>query len=175
MKRILCLILAVVCICSVTAVSVGAKATGANIAYWASEFAKSTYVYRHAKDFISSERDFYSASDRLVATSVRYSAADTSFPMGAVGQQWYYMQNSSKWKRMPNVKKEYSLARYDIRPGDIFIRSDKAHTFVVTKKISYNRYQIAVASYCDYYPKFLYLTDTCNYTNKWSWYAFRLK
>lgn len=91
-----------------------------------------TALWRCVKDAVLGEDDLkgatcrYKSCDRTVATAIRWSGADASFPAGDVGAQRMYMANSPKWQLISWDGNEETLI-----PGDILIRKDSSVSHVM--------------------------------------------
>lgn len=83
-----------------------------------------TYLYVWLHDEIFPGDPYYASCDRSVATGVRWSGTDDTFPAGAVEQQLIYVQGSSKWEQVENVESQ-------LLPGDIFIRKDGSVSHII--------------------------------------------
>jgi len=76
-----------------------------------------TQLYRAVKDAIFPGDIYYQSCDRGVATAVRWSGADDSFPVGNTGTQDNYLKNSNLWTFIGNYDQSYN----ELKPGDIVI------------------------------------------------------
>lgn len=80
-----------------------------------------TDLYRYLHKEVLGESDhFYASCDRTVATAVRWSGTDDSYPAGGVSNQLAYLQGegSSKWKQI-----DYNGDKSKLQPGDILLRT----------------------------------------------------
>ena len=80
-----------------------------------------TDLYRYLHKEVLGESDhFYASCDRTVATAVRWSGTDDSYPAGGVSNQLAYLQGegSSKWKPV-----DYNGDKSKLQPGDILLRT----------------------------------------------------
>lgn len=77
-----------------------------------------TELYQRVHDAIWGAGDIYQSCDRGVATAVRWSGTDETYPQGDTGAQLAYLQSSDKWKE---VGMAGSLTMEDLQPGDVFI------------------------------------------------------
>ena len=77
------------------------------------------YKYLH-KEVLGESDNFYASCDRTVATAVRWSGTDDSYPAGGVSNQLAYLQGegSSKWKQI-----DYNGDKSKLQPGDILLRT----------------------------------------------------
>lgn len=77
------------------------------------------YKYLH-KEVLGESDNFYASCDRTVATAVRWSGTDDSYPAGGVSNQLAYLQGegSSKWKPV-----DYNGDKSKLQPGDILLRT----------------------------------------------------
>ena len=77
------------------------------------------YKYIH-KEVLGESDHFYASCDRTVATAVRWSGTDDSYPAGGVSNQLAYLQGegSSKWKPV-----DYNGDKSKLQPGDILLRT----------------------------------------------------
>lgn len=77
------------------------------------------YKYLH-KEVLGESDHFYASCDRTVATAVRWSGTDDSYPAGGVSNQLAYLQGegSSKWKPV-----DYNGDKSKLQPGDILLRT----------------------------------------------------
>ena len=77
------------------------------------------YKYLH-KEVLGESDNFYASCDRTVATAVRWSGTDDSYPAGGVSNQLKYLQGegSSKWKQI-----DYNGDKSKLQPGDILLRT----------------------------------------------------
>lgn len=77
------------------------------------------YKYLH-KEVLGESDNFYASCDRTVATAVRWSGTDDSYPAGGVSNQLAYLQGegSSKWKPV-----DYHGDKSKLQPGDILLRT----------------------------------------------------
>lgn len=77
------------------------------------------YKYLH-KEVLGESDHFYASCDRTVATAVRWSGTDDSYPAGGVSNQLAYLQGegSSKWKQI-----DYNGDKSKLQPGDILLRT----------------------------------------------------
>ena len=77
------------------------------------------YRYLH-KEVLGESDNFYASCDRTVATAVRWSGTDDSYPAGGVSNQLAYLQGegSSKWKQI-----DYNGDKSKLQPGDILLRT----------------------------------------------------
>lgn len=62
---------------------------------------------------------YFMSCDRGVATAVRWSGTDDTFPVGAVEQQLAYLETSPKWTEV-----SWGGDKTKLQPGDILIRWD---------------------------------------------------
>lgn len=86
-----------------------------------------TELYRRVHDNIFPGDIWYMSCDRGVATAVRWSGSDDTFPQGATNTQLTYLQTSDKWK---SVGMSGSLTMEDLLPGDVFCLD--GHIFLYT-------------------------------------------
>lgn len=86
-----------------------------------------TELYRRVHDNIFPGDIWYMSCDRGVATAVRWSGSDDTFPQGATNTQLAYLQTSDKWK---SVGMSGSLTMEDLLPGDVFCLD--GHIFLYT-------------------------------------------
>ena len=80
-----------------------------------------TDLYRYLHKEVLGESDhFFASCDRTVATAVRWSGTDDSYPAGGVSNQLAYLQGegSSKWKPV-----DYNGDKSKLQPGDILLRT----------------------------------------------------
>lgn len=80
-----------------------------------------TDLYRYLHKEVLGESDhFYASCDRTVATAVRWSGTDDSYPAGGVSNQLAYLQGEgrSKWKQI-----DYNGDKSKLQPGDILLRT----------------------------------------------------
>lgn len=77
------------------------------------------YKYLH-KEVLGESDHFFASCDRTVATAVRWSGTDDSYPAGGVSNQLAYLQGegSSKWKPV-----DYNGDKSKLQPGDILLRT----------------------------------------------------
>lgn len=77
------------------------------------------YKYLH-KEVLGESDHFFASCDRTVATAVRWSGTDDSYPAGGVSNQLAYLQGegSSKWKPV-----DYHGDKSKLQPGDILLRT----------------------------------------------------
>lgn len=95
-----------------------------------SRFNDGTYLYVWLHEEIFPGDPYFASCDRGVATGVRWSGTDDTYPPGAVQQQINYLQTSDKWEQVTEWNGDESV----LRPGDIFIRKDSevSHTIAYT-------------------------------------------
>lgn len=84
-----------------------------------------TELYQRVHDAIWGSGDIYQSCDRGVATAVRWSGSDDTYPAGATGTQLAYLLSSEKWEK---VGSSGSLTMEDLLPGDVFCLD--GHTFL---------------------------------------------
>ena len=84
-----------------------------------------TELYQRVHDAIWGSGDIYQSCDRGVATAVRWSGSDDTYPAGATGEQLAYLLSSEKWEK---VGSSGSLTMEDLLPGDVFCLD--GHTFL---------------------------------------------
>ena len=73
-------------------------------------------LYIEVHDKVLSGDPYYASCDRTVATAVRWSGSDDTFPAGPTGVLYDYLKESSDWKEVPFTGKEEEL-----QPGDIVV------------------------------------------------------
>lgn len=112
-----------------------------------------TELYRRVHDAIWGSGDIYQSCDRGVATAVRWSGSDDTYPAGATGEQLAYLLSSEKWEK---VGSSGSLTMQDLLPGDVFCLN--GHTFLYTgteavkAKYPDSNGDSVSASYCERSP-----------------------
>ena len=84
-----------------------------------------TELYRRVHDAIWGSGDIYQSCDRGVATAVRWSGSDDTYPAGSTTEQLAYLLSSEKWEK---VGSSGSLTMQDLLPGDVFCLD--GHTFL---------------------------------------------
>ena len=77
------------------------------------------YKYLH-KEVLGESDTFFASCDRTVATAVRWSGIDDTYPAGGVSNQLEYLQGegASKW-----TKVDYNGDKSKLQPGDILLRT----------------------------------------------------
>lgn len=88
-----------------------------------------TDLYRRLLKAIAPGDPHFQSCDRGVATAVRWSGTDDTFPMGATNQQLDYLQTSEKWTE---VGASSSLSMDDLMPGDVFCLDGHIFIYVGT-------------------------------------------
>lgn len=85
-----------------------------------------TELYQRLHDYIWGTSDiYYMSCDRGVATAIRWSGSDDSYPAGDTSVQLSYLISSSKWALVGTADE---LTMDDLLPGDVFILD--GHTFL---------------------------------------------
>lgn len=84
-----------------------------------------TNLYQVVHDSIFPTDYIYKACDRTVASAVRWSGSDDTYPRGSTADQLRYLESSSKWEKVGAAS---SLSMDDLQPGDVFILN--GHTFM---------------------------------------------
>lgn len=98
-----------------------AFATFAYPLYKMAEKNDGTYVYMWLRDEIFNGDTHYASCDRGVATAVRWSGTDDSFPVGNSDAQLAYMQTEKeKWEEITGWDKQTGEG---LEPGDILSRN----------------------------------------------------
>jgi len=85
-----------------------------------------TYLYVWLHEEIFPGDPYFASCDRSVATGVRWSGSDDTFPAGAVQQQLNYVGTSDKWESL-----DWGGNKANLQPGDILIRKDSAVSHIV--------------------------------------------
>lgn len=112
-----------------------------------------TELYRRVHDAIWGSGDIYQSCDRGVATAVRWSGSDDTYPAGSTTEQLAYLLSSEKWEK---VGSSGSLTMEDLLPGDVFCLD--GHTFLyagteaVHAKYPNSNGDSVSASYCERSP-----------------------
>lgn len=112
-----------------------------------------TELYQRVHDAIWGAGDIYQSCDRGVATAVRWSGSDDTYPAGDTGRQLQYLLTSDKWEK---VGSSGSLTMEDLLPGDVFCLD--GHTFLyvgneaVKAKYPESNGDSVSASYCERSP-----------------------
>lgn len=112
-----------------------------------------TELYRRVHDAIWGSGDIYQSCDRGVATAVRWSGSDDTYPAGRTTEQLAYLLSSEKWEK---VGSSGSLTMQDLLPGDVFCLD--GHTFLyagteaVKAKYPDSNGDSVSASYCERSP-----------------------
>lgn len=77
------------------------------------------YKYLH-KEVLGESDNFFASCDRTVATAVRWSGTDDTYPAGGVSNQLEYLQGQggSKWTKI-----DYNGDKSKLQPGDILLRT----------------------------------------------------
>lgn len=77
------------------------------------------YKYLH-KEVLGESDNYFASCDRTVATAVRWSGTDDTYPAGGVSNQLEYLQGQggSKW-----TKVDYNGDKSKLQPGDILLRT----------------------------------------------------
>lgn len=78
-----------------------------------------TPLYQELMRHIFPGDPYFMSCDRGVATAVRWSGTDDTFPIGAVQQQLAYLETSPKWTEV-----QWGGDNKNLQPGDIIIRWD---------------------------------------------------
>lgn len=91
-----------------------------------------TELYRRVHDAIWGSGDIYQSCDRGVATAVRWSGSDDTYPAGATGEQLAYLLSSEKWEK---VGSSGSLTMQDLLPGDVFCLNGHTFLYVGTEAV----------------------------------------
>lgn len=73
------------------------------------------YYWLHSEIFPSDT--FFASCDRSVATGVRWSGSDDTYPRGSVGEQIKYLSTSDKWQQV-----DWKGDKANLQPGDILLR-----------------------------------------------------
>ena len=112
-----------------------------------------TELYKRVHDAIWGSGDIYQSCDRGVATAVRWSGSDDTYPAGSTTEQLAYLLSSEKWEK---VGSSGSLTMQDLLPGDVFCLD--GHTFLYTgteavkAKYPDSNGDSVSASYCERSP-----------------------
>lgn len=88
-----------------------------------------TKLYQMLHDAIFPTDHIYKSCDRSVATAVRWSGTDDTFPIGNTNAQLRYLEESTKWEQVGMAS---SLTVDDLQPGDIFCLN--GHIFMYVSK-----------------------------------------
>lgn len=77
------------------------------------------YKYLH-KEVLGESDNYFASCDRTVATAVRWSGTDDTYPAGGVSNQLEYLQGQggSKWTKI-----DYNGDKSKLQPGDILLRT----------------------------------------------------
>ena len=77
------------------------------------------YKYLH-KEVLGESDNYFASCDRTVATAVRWSGTDDTYPAGGVSNQLEYLQGQggSKW-----TKVDYNGDKSKLQPGDVLLRT----------------------------------------------------
>lgn len=77
------------------------------------------YKYLH-KEVLGESDNYFASCDRTVATAVRWSGTDDTYPAGGVSNQLEYLQSQggSKWTKI-----DYNGDKSKLQPGDILLRT----------------------------------------------------
>lgn len=86
-----------------------------------------TPLYQELHKHIFPGDPYFQSCDRGVATAVRWSGTDDTFPAGATPTQLSYLQTSPKWKEVTDWGGDPSK----LQPGDVLIRADDAVGHIV--------------------------------------------
>lgn len=76
-----------------------------------------TELYQRVHDTIFPGDPWYQSCDRGVATAVRWSGSDDTFPPGATGTQLQYLLSSDKWTKIGDSS---TVKMDELLPGDVF-------------------------------------------------------
>jgi hypothetical protein len=92
-----------------------------------------TELYQRVHKAIFPGDPWFQSCDRGVATAVRWSGSDDSFPAGATGTQYTYLMSSTKWEKIAE-ESELTAANYKsiLQPGDVFITVGNGHILLYT-------------------------------------------
>lgn len=121
-------------------------------------------AYRNAKNQVFPGVAGWADCGRGVATAVRYSKADMSFPEGDTNDQFNYMTNSSKWTRMGTWNPGDDTST--LQPGEVLVTEGKGHIMMfvgneaVRKKYPQSPANFYEASLDDYYPYLYQSTES---------------
>ena len=85
-----------------------------------------TYLYVWLHEQIFPGDPYFASCDRSVATAVRWSGSDDTFPAGAVQQQINYVSTSDKWESL-----DWGGDKANLQPGDVLIRKDSEVSHIV--------------------------------------------
>lgn len=77
------------------------------------------YKYLH-KEVLGESDNYFASCDRTVATAVRWSGTDDTYPAGGVSNQLEYLQGQggSKWTKI-----DYNGDKSKLQPGDVLLRT----------------------------------------------------
>lgn len=112
-----------------------------------------TALYRRVHDNIWGNGLIYQSCDFGVATAIRWSGTDETYPSSDCPTQLSYLQTSSKWKKVGYLTK---ISPSELQPGDVCIH--KSHTMIYIGKEAMIKYHpnntgLSVsASYCERSP-----------------------
>ena len=79
-----------------------------------------TPLYQELMGKIFPNDPYFMSCDRGVATAVRWSGTDDSYPVGPVSSQLDYLSTSDKWEEVTDWGGDHT----NLQPGDILLRSD---------------------------------------------------
>lgn len=91
-----------------------------------------TALYQELHEKIFPGDPYFMSCDRGVATAVRWSGSDDTYPAGPVSEQLSYLATSDKWKEIT----DWGGNPDNLQPGDILLRKDGqvSHTIMYTGK-----------------------------------------
>lgn len=109
--------------------------------------------------------DLFASCDRAACCAIRWSGADTEFPVGATSTQYNYLcKTTDKWQFIGKLSSD----KDKLVPGDVLITEGAGHIQIyvgneeVRKRFPESNADTYCASYCEFYPMLFNLESSRN-------------
>lgn len=93
-----------------------------------------TDIYRYIHDEVLTGDPYYASCDRGVATAIRWSGTDDTFPAGPTAAQYEYVvgTGSSRWEEIGNLA---TMSESDLLPGDVLLGAPNHVAMYVSNEV----------------------------------------